>query len=453
MLRSLSGFIGTLLVAILFAAPAIADVTGSIENHLILFPSGVQTEAVTFEADLVTALSVNYTLSGLTTGLDIRFGTSGIENAVLHGMTNLGALSASTELVFAQPYACTLFPAHGQCLGPHVVPAADIGGGVRGTGLGLVQFRQELGINIAGIAMGILSIFEDVDFPDIHADDTLHIHHHLAPDQAYDVNSSNGWLNDDTPTFGFGGSGYLSGQTVSGIGVEAEFDFCADLTKYKHIKAAKFRGVVNEICASLDPSFIIEDGPVEIVAFDAERFSISNVPLGGFLFDFMFENRPLQPLYASATARGTLFNLAAVTVQGTMHDVTSGRLNRLRLALNSPNVSVSMLDADGDLRFDNSNLTVSFVVNPTRHPFDASLSVDIDHQGLDALTLDTTATYGSFQFGTIWEFDAVVGNSLEWSRIQFMLDMHVFDHLTSGAQITYVPGGMQDLTFNTGFTF
>lgn len=451
--RSFSGLIGALLFAVLVSTSAFADVTGSIENHLIFFPSGTQTEAVTFDVDLVTALSVNLTVSGVTAGLDIRFGTSGIENAVLRGATNLGALSAETAIVFGQPYACVSFPIEGQCLGPFVVPAADIGGGVRGNGLGLVQLRQELGLSIAGVQFGILTIFEDVDFPDIYADNNNHRHHHLLDGEAYAVGDFDGWPNNFVPTFGFGGGASFCGQTVSGIDACAEFDFCAVLSDYKHIKSAKFRGVVNENCSDLDQGYIKEGGPVDGLAFDAERYSVRNIPLGGFFFDIMLENRPLQPLNGHGTIRGNVFDLAHFTIDAISVDVTSGNFDEIQLTLSSANALLTVLDKNGDFDYDEIDLHLSYIINAYSNPIEGSLLIETDNQGLNAVSLDAGLTRGTFQVGLLSQWIALTGNSLEWSSVGFNISFNVLEFMTAGANLTYASGGMQNLTLSTGLTF
>src|SRR5574337_35581 len=174
--------LSVLLAFLLFsgiAAVSKADVTGSFDIHITLNPEGNQTEAVKFFIDFQSNLVVNVTLSGLTFGADLGFGVTGVEFAILSLTTNLGALAVNDDFVFATPFGCSLVPGtwSGQRDGANVGPIGDVG---------FVKKRIELELNIAGITLTNLALFEDVDFPDIQGGSN-HEHDHFDVTDFYAV--------------------------------------------------------------------------------------------------------------------------------------------------------------------------------------------------------------------------------------------------------------------------
>src|SRR5574337_948947 len=106
--RSILSIALALILFVGFTAVTKADVTGSFDIHITINPEGKQTEAVRFVFDLQSNLVINVTLSGLTFGADLGFGTTGVEFAILSLNTNLGALAVNDDFVFASPFGCTL---------------------------------------------------------------------------------------------------------------------------------------------------------------------------------------------------------------------------------------------------------------------------------------------------------------------------------------------------------
>src|SRR3990172_1345409 len=275
--RILSALLALLMV-VGFTAMTKADVTGSFDIHITLNPEGNQTEAVKFYIDFQSNLQINVTLSGLPFSAALGFGTTGVEFAILGVTTNLGALSIHDDFVFAPPFGCAAYGnssaptvldaaanAGGQCAGINVFPAGDgDGDGVVDNAVGFVKKRIEMELNIAGITLTNLALFEDVDFPDINGTNN-HEHDHASGDgtQVYFVGQTNNTVDDQTPTYGFGDVITLSGQTVSGITVTGSTTICASGTNT--IKKRSWPYEVNKACTAALGYYVTKGGPfVEI---------------------------------------------------------------------------------------------------------------------------------------------------------------------------------------------
>jgi hypothetical protein len=176
------------LVIGLFSTVALAGVEGSFDFDISLCPWLTDYEHEDFLIDFEGWLILDVTLSGLTFSNDLVFGVAGVEHYIADLETTLGALSLKDEFWFASPYA-----------------EVDYGTCDNYENIGDLQFvkkRVTAEITLAGLTLTNNIVWEDVMFG--HPYVTLY-GHHTALDPVY--------------RFGLGMA--LSGETVSGIGVEA----------------------------------------------------------------------------------------------------------------------------------------------------------------------------------------------------------------------------------------
>jgi len=454
--RILSAFLALTLIAG-FAAVTKADVTGSFDIHFQMIPEGLQTEAVQFYFDIQANLQVNVTLSGLTIGTDIGFGTTGIEFAVITLDTSLGALTVNDTFVFAPPFACDLethddgpYPMgsntaewSGQCPGQYVTAIGEVG---------FVKKRIELELNIAGITINNLALFEDVDFPDIQGGSN-HEHDHFTSGDVYNVTSWDSEVDNATPTYGFGDVITLSGQTVSGITVTGRTNFCASGRNY--IKKRSWLYEVNKACTAslgntLDPA--IEGGAKTGFFFEEEYLGISGVNLGGIDLDMDIYFWPLLPLYASITGSFDVLDLASVEFSLTSTNITNLTLDDISFVVVTGNLILYLSDTDGDLQFDSTTAIFSGVLNPNQNPADFTAIVVNDGSGITYVELDFGITRGILAFDVATAF-AGSGGALGWYYTNFAMSVDYGNGFAIEADMTFSQSGLQDLGMTVGVTF
>jgi hypothetical protein len=434
-----------------FAAVSKADVTGSFDIHIALSPEGTQTEAVKFEIDLQSNLNVNITLSGLTFGADLGFGTTGVEFAVLSLTTNLGALSVFDQFVFATPFGCALEAEgngsntaewSGQCPGTYVEPVGDVA---------FVKKRISLELNIAGITLTNLAIFEDVDFPDIQGGGN-HEHDHFAPGDIYYTTDVNSTVDDNTPTYGFGDVISISGQTVSGITVSGSTTFCA--SKRNYIKKRNWAYEVNKACTAsfgnlVDP---IEGGAKTPILFEEETLSLSGIEIGGVSFDIDTVWTPGGGIETDVSASFSVLDLAFVVVTLSSDNLTSLNLSEIDVFVSSGNLSLIAVDFGGDLNFDLTILTFSVVLNPNQNPADLVVTlITAAGYGLVELDMSLGITRGPLSLDTTTTFEGA--GYLEWTGTSFDLSVDSGGGLDFGASFFYGPDGMGTISINLGVLF
>jgi len=86
-----------------FANAAAASVTGHVELDTRLIPASVQGQAIPFDLDVRSVVSLAVQLRRFNLSFQGVFGSAGLEAATSHVSTTLGALSVLDELVFAVP--------------------------------------------------------------------------------------------------------------------------------------------------------------------------------------------------------------------------------------------------------------------------------------------------------------------------------------------------------------
>jgi len=446
--RILSAFLALVLVAG-FAFVSKADVTGSFDIDIALDPQTNAFEAVVFDIDLQANLQVNVTLSGLTFGADLGFGTTGVEFAILSLTTNLGALSVFDQFVFAPPFGCDEFPSGGQCAGQFVGPIGDADGDeTADNAVGFVKKRVEMELNIAGITLNNLALLEDVDFPDINATND-HEHDHFTTSDTYDLSDTNSTINDNVPTFGFGDVITLSGQTVSGISVTNIAGICADAQDVNRIKKRSFAGEVDAVCAGDDDAV---DGTSEgLLAFTVEKILIEGVEIGGVTIDTELEFRPASGVSADFTLGFSVAGLANVTVFASSTNITNLTLDTISTVVSADNLTLVLNDFDGDLTIDEVQGSFAVTLNPNQNP--ASLSVAIVTErgtGLSSLsaTLSVSRSGLNLTSTTAWAGDG----TLAWDSTSFSLSAEA-GALNFGANMSFSSVGMSGAAINLGIVF
>lgn len=310
-------------------AAALADVTGDIELRLGLFPDNLDTEAVEYDIDFEVLSDIDFTVSGLTIGNRFALGVTGLEHYILTVRGTLGAMDVLDEIVFATPFSNQV-PSDIDDDGVPNTSDADIDGdgtdnlsdstpfgsfevfikddidndgvpnavdpdvdgdgtpnGIDTTPFGFnftvsplirpigetlfVKKRVTMNLNIAGVTLTNLAIFEDVNFT----------HPFSGSVQSYGA---------EMQEFRFGDILTLMGQTVSGINIRSVTGIGADPNVPNIIKKASFSGSICE-----EP---------ENFGFCVEQLFIDNVPIGPVTLSSLSEFRVIPlTLCQTFTAR------------------------------------------------------------------------------------------------------------------------------------------------------
>lgn len=445
-----------------------ADVTGMFTFDLSLTPQTNSQESVPFFFDLQSNLQVHITISGMIFGLDLGFGITGLEFTIVSIGTNLGALTIKDEFVFAPPFGCSA-PGWlgvvaglsddgdggiaGQCPGSFVSPIGSSDGLVNDGAIGFVKKRVDLQLDIAGISLGVLALFEDVDFPDIHGaksealiglpDGGDHEHDHFLPADLYFVGAHDGVVNNQTPSFGFGTILSVSGQTVSGITVTGTTGLCADDEANNRIKKRKFLGEVNKGCVS-------ETGP--LFAFEVERLHIEGVQIGGVRLSTWLEFRPVVPVSGALELGFSLAGLAEVEALFESDNVLTFVIDTITLSLTSSNLSLVLEDLNADLQIDRTTAQLTLTLNPNQNPAGfVSTTVGEMGFGIQSQELELTVTRAGLTIALATLF-LQSGSGLAWDSTSFTLSAQL-NILTFSADIAFDTGGLQSGTLSVSVSF
>ena len=317
--------------------PAFADITGSFETHIAFNPQSTAREISLIDFDIQNALNITAVISGLSVTFHTHFGIAGVEDVILTTTASLGALDLSSEIVFGRflgscfPFA-TFFNScfNNRNIFNQITPVSD--------SLLFVKKRLNMSLNIAGIELENLSIFEDVNF------------------------RSGDPLAGQSQEFAFGDVITLSGATPSGVSLMFQAGFCAEKNA-NVIKKHFWPYRVNEVCAT---------EPKPDMLFDFEMVTIEGLPiapnvvassmlncvtfLGCDLFvDFAFAGGPVP-----FSTLFTFTNLASLEFGGAQLIFNSG-MAKMTIGISST----------GTLSF--ISINVNAVINPDTNP--ASLSI------------------------------------------------------------------------------
>ncbi len=448
-----------------FSQAVQADVTGSFDIDITLTPESVLVEAARLHIDLQSNLQVNTTLSGITFGMDVGFGVTGIEFGILNLTTNLGALFIFDQFVFAAPFGCANFQdgvtntsggITGQCVGPNTTAIGDgDSDGVIDNAVGFVKKRISIQINLAGVQISNLAIFEDVDFPDIQGLNPIglndHEHDHFGPDTPYFVSQTNPIANDQTPTFGFGDVITLSGQTVSGIAIGSVTQFCAKEKNY--IKKRSFDFEVNAACSAqfADPTAnpIGSGGPV---LFEQETLTVENVDIPGGILQAALVFTPLAELEVSVSMTTNLLGLVDITSTFTSRNITNLNFSSTQIDFQTGNISLSIFDLDGNFEMDLLLGSFNLVLFPDTNPVDVSAFVNLGRTGISTASVDFGLMRGPFSLDSTTTLERMLFR-LEWARTSFGFHYDNDAGLTFGTTLTVNTAGMENVTLTMGVVF
>lgn len=445
-----------------------ADVTGLFDIDLSLSPQTNSQEAVPFFFDLQSNLQVNATLSGMTFGLDLGFGVTGLEFATLSVGTNLGALTLQDQFVFAPPFGCsaptwlgvaggvsngTDGGIAGQCPGGFVAGIGTTTGAPDNGAIAFVKKRVDMQVDIAGISIGVLALFEDVDFPDIHgaqsealigdASGSDHDHDHFRADDLYYVSMHDAVVDNQTPSFGFGTVLTVVGQTVSGITVTNIAGLCADPMLNNRIKKRKFAGEVNKGCVS-------EDGP--LFTFDIEKLIIEGVEVGGVSFSTLLLFKPLQPVSGTIEMSFSLAGLADVKGTFESDNLLSLMIDSITVSLTAGNFSLLLEDLDANLQIDRSTAHVSLTLNPNQNPAAfASTTVAEAGIGVTSQAFELTVTRSGLTIALTAQF-LHNGTNLSWDNTTFTLSAKL-NVLTFSSNVAFDTTGLRVAKLNLSVGF
>ena len=438
-----------------------ADVTGSFGVDINMTPMGKQTEAVKFFIDFQSNLQVNVTISGLTLGADLGFGVTGVEFAVLSLTTNLGALAVSDQFVFAGAFGCSTFDAAdsnaaaiaGTCPNENTVAIGDGNGdGAIDNAVGFVKKRINLELNIAGITLSNLALFEDVDFPDITGTSggvSDHEHDHFTSANPYFLNDTDTVVDNQTPTYGFGDVVSISGQTVSGITVSGETALCASGTN--RIKKKSWSYEVNKACTAASAS-PIDLGAKTPLMFEQEKLNLSGIDFGGgVVVDVATTFKPGTPLSSTITAKFSVLNLADVTTTLSSTNITNLSLDSIVTNVSSGNLSLTLTDTGGDLQIDKTVAVLSTTLNANQNPASFTTTITTTKSsGITNASFALGVTRGTLSVDSTTTFGGT-GN-LAWSSTSFTVSA-VSGDINFSAGLTYAQSGVSQTKLSGSVSF
>jgi len=311
-------------------------------------------------------------------------------------------------------------------------------------------------LNIAGITLTNLALFEDVDFPDINKSES-HTHDHYGVGGTYNVGQTNGQVNDQTPTYGFGDVITLSGQTVSGITVTGSTTICASGTNT--IKKRSWPYEVNKACTAsigniLEEEGSIEDGAKTPLLFEEETLSVEGVVVGSVTLDVYTEWHPNDDngFFTEIVASFSLLDLADVVVTLSSNNITNLSIDEIDIVVSSGNLTLVLVDDGGNLSIDETTAVLSVVLNPNQNPADLTIVIVAEEgTGVTLAAFSLGISRGALSLDTTTVFAGA--GALDWVGTSFSLSVDTGSGISFGAEFEYTPGGMGETTIELGVTF
>jgi hypothetical protein len=414
------------------AFPVFADVTGNFNIDVVLLPEGTQTEAVKYDIDLRSNLTINVTLSGIVFGADTGFGNTGPEFSIASITTTLGPILMFNQVVFAAPFynATQNVPPTGQDL----VVTTDIFG--RPNGLAFVKARFNLDFNVAGFTISNLAILEDVDFPDPNTySNPIYFINEL--DNIVDIGGT-GAVNQ-TPTMGFGNVITLQGQTRNRVTITGSTALCV-------------RPKINRIKGRSWPESV-DIGCRDQVFFSFETLSISGITIAGVELDVNVFWAADEPVQTSIIVGTRLLDIADVELKLQSDNITKLSVNQLSLKVVSGQLDIQLLDLGGDLTPDQVLFTLATVLNANQNPASLILFALLSNpEGLAFIEPTLIISRGDLFFTTSTAFEGNGLGGLQWQATRFSLSVSTPSY-NLALSTNIKNGAMSETSISFGMSF
>jgi len=415
----------------LFAYPIVCTQVGEIKLD-------TPCEQTILKFDIEHRLNLNVTLSGLTFSADTAIGIAGPEHGIFSVKSNLGALQLKDELWFAVPFETT--PDVNTMSNIVVIPPGDTM---------FVKKRVEMNLNIAGINLSNLAMFEDVTFPNPNseygADRLNQGGEDCDGDGTIDGGTCVGDVATNTTTeyvnqtFGFGDIITLQGQTVSGLRITSRTGFCAD-NGSNSVKKFSAPGRVNPECVSLNR-----------LKFDFESISISGISIGGVNLSQSF-NFTLDGGTTFQSSTGVSFTVADLATISLSLDTTPpfslGGIS-VRLAADSLNLNLSFTP-DLELSSASAAFQTRLSVGGLTSTFSANLRAQ-KGEGITGLNLGMSLSQGTFSSNQSASF-VRNGDEMEFASLNVQLNVRAAPVVFT-TRAVFGSNGLTQLAISGGVVF
>ncbi len=200
---------------------AAGDVTGDFTTHVVMMPVAEQSpasEVGRLEFDLQNEINLSLVVSGFRATVHGHFGLAGLEDVILTLGVTVGNLNVASQLVF------------GRFDDDDTIPDKDQPS--------FIKQRVTSTFNFGGVSLENLAIVEDTNFP-------------------------------QSPAYAFGDVFTISGQTTSGVSIEAQSGICADASTNSIKKHSWTFSVVPECHQEPKPNLV----------YNFEKLTISGIPI------------------------------------------------------------------------------------------------------------------------------------------------------------------------------
>ena len=361
-----------------------ADVTGDFTTHIVMIPAGEQTpssEVGMLEFDLQNEINLSLVISGFRTTFHGHFGLAGVEDMILTMAVLIGSLDLETQMVF------------GRFDNDDTIPDKEQ--------LTFIKKRVTTTFNFGGVTLKNLAIFEDTNFP-------------------------------QTPELAFGDVMTISGQTTSGVSIEAQSGICADTTTNAIKKHTWSFSVVPECHQEPKPE----------LAYTYEKLTISGIPISaGMTGKAVIECIQVQACELTQTilVSGGVVPLSATF---TIEDLFTFTFGTATLTFSSGPGSLAItFDDTGQISLIVVRLAPT--INPDTNPATLNVFGNVQPgEGLTSGSIGIEVTRGPLTFEADANFSE--GPPASFSGVDFSVDATI-DLLEVEATLSFEPGEMVEI--------